>query len=54
MQSVPRKKIKPRIPKEAIEILRKKSGIHGTKKGKKGYDRKKAKQETKDKKLSIN
>ncbi len=45
MQSIPRKKIKPRLSKEAVKILRKKGGVHGTKKGKKSYDRKKAKQE---------
>jgi len=34
----------PRLPKEAVELLRKKGGPQSTKKGKKGYDRKTEKQ----------
>jgi len=34
----------PRLPKEAVELLRKKGGPQSTKKGKRGYSRKTEKQ----------
>ena len=41
-----RSRIKHRIPMEAVQVLRSKGGAHSTKKGAKGYDRKKEKQKT--------
>lgn len=34
------KQIKPRLPMEAVLALRSKGGAHSTKRGKRGYDRK--------------
>lgn len=39
-----KKRIKARIPTEVVEILRHKGGAHSTKKGARGYNRKRAKQ----------
>lgn len=38
---------KSRLPKGAVESLKKRSGAHTLKKGKRAYDRKKLKKETK-------
>ena len=37
---------KTRLPKESVEFLGGRGGIHSIKKGKKAYDRKKTKNET--------
>ena len=38
-----KKRLTPRLPMEAVETLRHKGGAHSTKRGKRGYDRKRAK-----------
>jgi hypothetical protein len=40
-----RKSIKPRLPIEAVNLLRTRGGVQTTKKGKKGYDRNKEKED---------
>lgn len=42
---IDRRKPKHRLPKEVVELLRRKGGAHSTKKGKRGYDRREAKRE---------
>ena len=41
MKKKSQKKIKPRLPMEAVKTLRSKGGPQSSNKGKKGYDRKK-------------
>ena len=38
---------KPRLPEEAVRLLRKKGGVHETKKGAKGYKRQEEKKKIK-------
>jgi hypothetical protein len=38
-----KKRITPRLPMEVVEALRHKGGAHSTKRGKRGYDRKRIK-----------
>jgi hypothetical protein len=40
------KRRKPRLPMEAVEVLRHKGGAQSTKKGARGYDRKSEKEKT--------
>lgn len=40
-------RLKPRLPMEAVEVLRKKGGAQTSKKGARGYDRNKEKQKLK-------
>lgn len=39
-----KKRLKPRLPLEAVEVLHRKGGAQTTKKGARGYDRKKEKE----------
>jgi len=39
-----KKFFKPRLPQEAVETLRRRGGAHSTKKGERGYSRKKEKE----------
>lgn len=43
-----KKLFKTRLPMEAVNLLRSRGGAHSSKKGKKGYDRKKEKREVRN------
>lgn len=43
-----KKNLKPRLPMEAVNLLRSRGGAHSLPKGKKGYDRNKEKREVRN------
>lgn len=45
---IDKRKPKERLPMEVVNVLHHKGGAHSTKKGKRGYDRKQAKKELRD------